>query len=53
MVNIFCKNRKLVRWILTLTMLNKDISCSENNVDPDQLASQKPADLDPHCQACK
>ena len=23
--------------------------CMENNVDPDQLASQKPADLDLHC----
>ena len=31
-------------------MLNRAyISCFENSVDPDQLASQKPADLDPHC----
>ena len=26
-----------------------NISRVENSVDPDQLASQKPADLDPHC----
>ena len=25
-------------------MLNKDISCFENNVDPDQLASEKSTD---------
>ena len=23
--------------------------CFENSEDPDQLASEKPADLDPHC----
>ena len=34
---------------LTLMMLNLYISCSENSVDPDQLASEKPADQDPHC----
>ena len=33
----------------TLTMLNMKISCFEYSVDPDQLASQKTADLDPHC----
>ena len=33
----------------TLTLLNLDISCSENSVDPDQLASRKPADQDLHC----
>ena len=27
-------------------MLDQDISCFENSVDPDQLASQKPADQD-------
>ena len=26
-----------------------DIFCFPNNVDPDQLASQKPADQDPQC----
>ena len=30
-------------------MLNLDISHFENSVDPDQLASEKPADQDPHC----
>ena len=25
------------------------ISCFENSEDPDQLASEKPADQDPHC----
>ena len=30
-------------------MLNPEISVFENNVDPDQLASEKPADQDPHC----
>ena len=28
---------------------NLDISCFENSVDPDQLASEKPADQGPHC----
>ena len=30
-------------------MLNPDITWFENSVDPDQLASGKPADQDPHC----
>ena len=30
-------------------MLNPDISSFENSVNLDQLASQKPADHDPHC----
>ena len=34
---------------LTLTMLNLDVPCFENSVDPDQLASEKPADHTPHC----
>ena len=34
---------------LTLVMLNSDISCFEKFVDPDQLASQIPADQGPHC----
>ena len=36
-------------------MLNLDISCLEKCVDPDQLASEKPADQDPHCfqSACR
>ena len=37
------------KMILTLTMLNPDISCFENIVDQDQAASQKPADQDTHC----
>ena len=32
-----------------LIMLSLDISCYKNRVDPDQLASEKPADLDSHC----
>ena len=28
-------------------MLNQDIVCFENSVDPDQMASKKPADQDP------
>ena len=36
---------------LALTMLNQDIPRFrfENSADPDQLASQKPADQDLHC----
>ena len=34
---------------LTITILKLDRSHFENSVDPDQLASQKPADQDPHC----
>ena len=34
---------------LFTTMINLDIPCFENSVDPDQLASQKPADQDSHC----
>ena len=34
---------------LTLTMLNSDTFVFENTVDPDQLASEKPANQDPHC----
>ena len=30
-------------------MLNLNISCFENSVDPDQLAFEKPADQDSHC----
>ena len=30
-----------VTFILTLVLLNPDISCVYNNVDPDQLASQE------------
>ena len=35
--------------ILTFTILNPALSSFENCVDPYQLASQKPADLDLHC----
>ena len=35
-------------FILTLTRLNVDIACFENSLDPDQLASQKPADQNQH-----
>ena len=36
-------------------MLNMDIFSFKNSVDPDQLASEKPADLDLHCfpSVCK
>ena len=36
-------------------MLNPDISCFRNSVDPEQLAFEKPADQGPHCFhiACK
>ena len=30
-------------------MLNMDVSCFKNSVDPDQLASLKPVNQDPHC----
>ena len=30
-------------------MVNLDISCFQNSVDLDQLASEKPADQGPHC----
>ena len=30
-------------------MFNLDTSCCENSVDPDQLASEKPADQELHC----
>ena len=30
-------------------MLNTDIFSFKNSVDPDQQASEKPADQDPHC----
>ena len=32
-----------------LLMLNLDMSCFENSVNPDQLVSMKQADQDPHC----
>ena len=35
--------------LLTLVLLNPDIPSLCNNVDPDQLASEKPTDLDLHC----
>ena len=38
----------LSHLILSLNILNPNISYSENSVDPDQLASKKPADLEPH-----
>ena len=40
---------------LTHIMPSQDISCFENSVDPDQLASQLPADQEPHFfdSACK
>ena len=34
---------------LTLVLLNPDIPSFANSVDPDQLASKKPTDLDLHC----
>ena len=38
-------------FIVTLSMLNPDISCFENSEDPDQVALQKPPDQDPHSSA--
>ena len=35
--------------IKTYTMLNQDVTFFQNSVDPDQLASEKPADQDLHC----
>ena len=32
-----------------LGLLNPDMPCLANSVGPDQLASEKPADLDLHC----
>ena len=29
--------------------MKQDVNSIENSVDPDQLASKKPADQDPHC----
>ena len=48
------KTCKLKTWSaddfnLTHTMLNYDAYHCENSVDPDQLASVKPADQDPYC----
>ena len=41
---------KQVKTISILSMLIPDISiCFGNSVDPDQLASEKPADQEPHC----
>ena len=39
-----------ITWTLylTLTMLNPEIPCFENSGYPNQLASEKPADQDPH-----
>ena len=34
---------------LTLTVPSINIICLENSVDPDQLASEMPADQDPRC----
>ena len=41
--------------LLTLIMLSMDISYFENSVDPDQLASRKPADQELRCflSVCK
>ena len=35
--------------MFAFSMLNLDMSCFENIVDPDQLDSEKPADQDPYC----
>ena len=40
---------RLDSMISILIKLSFDISCFENCVDQDQLASQKPADLDLQC----
>ena len=36
-------------FFLTLVLLNPGMSCFANNVDPDQLASEEPTDLDLYC----
>ena len=44
----------LVASMLILTLLNLDIYLAfANIVDPDQLASKKPTDLDLHCLSFK
>ena len=40
---------KIVVSEINPIMLNRDMFCLENSVDPDQLASEKPADQDLHC----
>ena len=40
---------KYAQHTLIFSKLHPDLSHFENSVDPDQLASQKPADQDPHC----
>ena len=45
---VFISNKHKLT-IFTFSMLKPDISNFENSVDQDQLASQKPADLDLHC----
>ena len=44
-----------IQVLLTFTLLKSDISCFGNSVEPDQLASEKPADQDPYClnSTCK
>ena len=41
---------KIQQDSITLTILKKqNVSYFEYSLDPDQLASEKPADQDPHC----
>ena len=35
--------------LITLVLLSPDMPAFANSVDPDQLASMKPTDLDLHC----
>ena len=42
-------NNQMNNSQLNLNMLNPDKPCFENSVDFDQLASEKPADQNPHC----
>ena len=44
--NLDGKDRKVGNFMF---FLNPDISSFKNNVDPDQMASEKPSDQDPEC----
>ena len=39
----------LGNWHALSLEIRSDITCLENSVDPNQLASEKPADQDTHC----
>ena len=41
--------RIIIKYSLTLVLLNQDFPVFVNSVDPDQLASEEATDLDLHC----